>query len=153
MKIYEFTTSQVLPRPRDEVFDFFADATNLGDLTPPWLHFEICAHPERIQRGARIDYRLRVHGIPLRWRTLISAWDPPHRFVDEQLRGPYRLWHHEHRFESVDNGTRVQDRVRYSPLGGRLIHWLFVRRDVTRIFAYRADALAKRFAPQTAHKN
>ena len=99
-------------------------------------------------RGTVIDYRLRVHGVRIRWRSLISAWEPPCRFVDEQVRGPYRLWHHEHIFEEVEEGTVVQDRVRYAPLGGVLINSLFVRRDVERIFAYRAQELEQRFADQ-----
>ena len=91
--------------------------------------------------GALIDYRLRVRGIPMRWRTRIDVWDPPHRFVDEQLRGPYRLWVHEHTFENVDGGTLMRDRVRYAVWGGALVNWLVVRRDVEKIFAYRTKQL------------
>ena len=90
-----------------------------------------------------IDYRLRVHGVPVRWRTEITAWEPPHRFVDDQLRGPYRWWHHEHLFEAVDGGTRAVDRVDYAPTGGRLANRLLVQRDLERIFAYRQRVLAE----------
>src|SRR5579871_5848818 len=97
MRIHEFHGEQFLPRPLEEVFPFFADAGNLPILTPPWLHFHILTtRPIEMRRGALIDYRLRIHGLPIRWQSEIVEWDPPHRFVDEQRRGPYRLWHHEH---------------------------------------------------------
>ncbi|MBM3878513.1 MAG: SRPBCC family protein [Verrucomicrobia bacterium] len=135
-----------LPRPRDEVFPFFADARNLGVITPPWLRFEVLTPAPIVMRcGALIDYRIRVHGVPLRWRTEIAAWDPPHRFVDVQRRGPYRLWHHTHTFSERDGGTLCADRVRYWPWGGRVVDWLFVRRDVKRIFEYRQARLRELF--------
>jgi ligand-binding SRPBCC domain-containing protein len=87
--------------------------------------------------GTLIDYRIRVHGLPIRWRTEITEWNPPHRFVDAQLRGPYTLWHHTHTFEERAGGTLCTDDVRYRPRGGALANWLFVRRDVERIFHYR----------------
>jgi ligand-binding SRPBCC domain-containing protein len=95
--------------------------------------------------GTLIDYRIRIHGVPVRWRTEITAWQPPYQFVDEQLRGPYRLWHHTHIFEERDGGTLCTDRVRYAPIGGALLNWLFVRRDVAKIFEYRRQALEKLF--------
>jgi ligand-binding SRPBCC domain-containing protein len=103
--------------------------------------------PGRIEMkpGTVIDYKLRVHGVPLRWRTLIREWQPPHRFVDEQVRGPYRRWIHEHTFIEKDGGTLARDQVRYSVPGGALIHALFVRRDVERIFAFRRKTLAEFF--------
>ena len=131
-----------VPRPQAGVFCFFADAQNLQAITPPWLDFTILTpHPIELRVGARIDYRLRLHGIPIRWQTEITAWDPPHRFVDEQRRGPYRLWVHEHRFETQANGTLMRDEVRYRVMGGFLIDRLFVRRDVERIFAFRREKL------------
>ena len=135
-----------VPRPRDEVFPFFADASNLGKLTPDWLRFEMLTRPPIVMKpGAFIDYRLRVHGLPIRWRTEITAWEPPHRFVDEQRQGPYTLWHHTHTFEERDGGTICRDRVRYRPFGGALIQALFVRRDVEAIFAYRTERLCELF--------
>ena len=148
MRIFELETEIWLPRPRAEVFPFFADAANLERITPPWLHFEIASRPPiEMRPGATIDYRLRVRGLPLRWRSEITAWEPPHRFVDEQRRGPYRLWHHTHTFEESDGGTLCRDRVRYAVPFGRLANWLIVRRDVERIFAFRAEALKRIFAP------
>jgi ligand-binding SRPBCC domain-containing protein len=95
--------------------------------------------------GTRIDYRLRVLGLSVRWQSEITAWQPPHRFVDEQRRGPYRLWHHEHTFTEQDGGTLVGDHVQYAVLGGALVERLFVRRDITAIFAYRQQKLAALF--------
>ncbi|KAB2661082.1 MAG: SRPBCC family protein [Verrucomicrobia bacterium] len=136
-----------VPRPRSEVFEFFADAANLQAITPDWLDFRIeTPLPIVMRAGALIDYRLKVHGIPLRWRTEILEWDPPNRFVDFQVRGPYRLWHHTHVFEDRDGGTLCRDRVRYNPPGGVLADRLLVRRDIARIFACRREALAARFA-------
>jgi ligand-binding SRPBCC domain-containing protein len=135
-----------LPRPREEVFDFFADAGNLQTLTPDWLDFSVLTPaPIPMRAGAVIDYRLKLHGISIRWQSEITAWEPPRRFVDEQRRGPYRLWIHEHCFETREGGTRVIDRVRYAVPGGRLIDWLFVRRDVERIFQFRREKLLARF--------
>ena len=153
MKTFQFEATQLITRPRGEVFAFFSDAANLEAITPTWLKFVICSpQPITLRRGTLIDYRLRVHGVPIRWRSLISVWEPPARFVDEQVRGPYRLWHHEHRFEEVEGGTNVHDRVRYAPLGGALINSLFVRRDVERIFAYRAERLQSVFNSRTTSR-
>lgn len=143
MTIRELHRDTWLPRPLEEVFAFFASAANLERITPPWLRFEIATPtPVAMHEGAQIDYRLVVHGIPLRWQSEITVWQPPHRFVDEQRRGPYRTWVHEHRFARDGEGTRLTDHVRYSLRGGRLlgglIDRLLVARDVRRIFAYRA---------------
>ena len=144
---YRLTTEIRLPTPIVEVFEFFSDAHNLEEITPPWLHFSVqTPAPIEMKRGALIDYRLRLHGIPIRWRTEITAWEPPYRFVDEQLRGPYRYWRHEHTFEEKDNETIARDQVDYSVPGGALIHWLLVKSDVRRIFEYRGQILARRFA-------
>jgi ligand-binding SRPBCC domain-containing protein len=142
-----------VPQPLDEVFDFFADARNLEALTPPWLRFEILTPmPIAMRPGARIDYRLRVHGVPLRWRSEITVWEPPHRFVDVQIRGPYRHWHHEHRFAERDGGTAIGDVVDYA-VGGLflepLLHRFLVAPDVRRIFAYRQARLAQQFGAST----
>jgi ligand-binding SRPBCC domain-containing protein len=146
MKPYLFQCELWLPRPREVVFDFFADARNLQNITPPWLHFVILTPPPiEMRPGTLIDYKLRVHGLPLRWQTEITEWNPPHHFVDQQLRGPYKLWHHTHRFFDQDGGTRCVDEVRYLPPGGALINHLFVKRDVQKIFAYRQQQLQKHF--------
>jgi ligand-binding SRPBCC domain-containing protein len=138
--MYRLTTSLVLPLSPAEVFPFFAEADNLGRITPPELGFRIVTpQPVAMRPGALIDYRLSLFGVPMRWRTRISAWDPPHRFVDEQLAGPYATWHHTHTFTEVAGGTRVEDVVRYAlPLGalGRIAHPV-VRLQLRRIFAYR----------------
>ena len=142
---YTLTAEIWLPRSRPEVFAFFADAGNLEALTPAWLRFEILTpRPIGMQAGALIDYRLRVHGWPVRWQTRIAVWEPPVRFVDEQLRGPYRLWRHEHTFEETAGGTRVRDVVHYAVLGGALVNALFVRPDLRKIFSYRQEKLAER---------
>jgi ligand-binding SRPBCC domain-containing protein len=136
--------------PLEEVFPFFADARNLEALTPPWLRFEVrTPAPIEMRAGALIDYRLRVHGLPLRWQSEITAWDPPHLFVDEQRRGPYRLWRHEHRFRADGDGTLVEDEVTYAVWGGGLVDALFVKRDLARIFAFRREALLAAFATRS----
>ncbi len=143
---YRLTAVQLLPCPRDRVFAFFSDAFQLETLTPAFLQFKVLtAPPIRIQAGTLIDYRLRLHGIPLRWRSRISVWEPPFRFVDEQLWGPYRRWYHEHSFEEVDGGTLCRDVVDYSVWGGRPIEALFVRPDVRKIFAFRQTELRELF--------
>ncbi|MBM3846143.1 MAG: SRPBCC family protein [Verrucomicrobia bacterium] len=150
MQQFIFECSLWLDRPREEVFDFFADALNLQEITPPWVHFRVLTPPPiQMRVGALIDYRIQVHGVPLRWQTKITQWNPPVSFEDVQLRGPYKLWEHLHTFEEDRGGTLCRDRVRYMPVGGRLTHWLFVRRDVERIFQHRRRALLKRFPSLT----
>lgn len=146
MRVYELRTRVRLPRSRPEVFAFFADAGNLEAITPPWLHFHIeTPQPIGMRQGALIDYRLRLHGIPIRWKTQITAWDPPRRFVDEQIRGPYRLWVHEHTFIEDGEGTVVEDYVRYAVPFGWLADRLVVARDLKAIFGYREERLKEVF--------
>jgi len=133
-----------LPRPRAEVFEFFSNAANLEVLTPPWLHFHILNPSLAIGQGVQIDYRLRIHGVPLTWRSEISRWDPPSSFVDEQRKGPYRRWIHTHTFLDERGGTRVGDSVEFEVPFGWLVGG-FVMRDVNRIFAFRQQALQQRF--------
>lgn len=138
--------TQWLPRQPGEVFDFYADAFNLERLTPPWLRFRVLTPPPiEMRAGVEIAYRLRLHGIPVGWRSRITAWDPPHRFVDEQISGPYRRWVHEHTFTVQDGGTTVVDAVEYDMLGGWLVDRMLVRSDLHRIFTYRQDQLAEIF--------
>jgi len=135
--------SQRFVRPIEEVFGFFSDPGNLAAITPARLRFRIVEQPDGpLFEGAEIEYRIRVRGFPLSWRSRITAWDPPHRFVDEQVRGPYRFWIHEHLFEREAGGTIVRDRVRYGVPGGGLVDRLLVRPDLERIFDFRRDRLA-----------
>ena len=152
-RIWIITAAQTLPRPFAEVFPFFADAYNLEKLTPPFLNFRVLTpKPIDIRTGCIIDYSLRVHRVPLRWKTEILDWDPPHRFTDNQAKGPYALWHHTHSFEPIDHGrsTLCTDTVSYRPRGGPLaplINRLFVQKDVQNIFRYRFEKLSE-FFPQ-----
>jgi ligand-binding SRPBCC domain-containing protein len=142
MRRFTFESTQVVPTPLEEVFAFFSDARNLEKITPPWLSFHVVTPgPIEMREGTIIDYELRVHGLPLRWRSEITRWDPPHAFVDEQLRGPYREWVHLHTFEEAEGGTRIGDRVTYAVPGGRLVERLLVRRDIERIFAHRSRVI------------
>jgi ligand-binding SRPBCC domain-containing protein len=139
MKSFRFQASVWLSRPRQEVFEFFSEASV---ITPPWLLFRVVTpQPIQMQLGAIIDYRLKIRGIPVRWQSKITVWDPPLRFVDEQTGGPYRIWIHKHRFIEDAGRTRCEDDVQYAPLGGALINKLFVERDIRNIFAYRSQRL------------
>jgi len=146
MKIHTLHSEVWVPRPREEVFAFFSRAENLEALTPRWLHFSILPpRPIAMKAGTRIRYQLRLHGIPLRWESEITAWEPPHRFVDEQRSGPYHRWIHEHQFLEHDGGTTVRDIVQYSVAGGMLVHRLFVAPDLDRIFEFRRQKVAETF--------
>jgi ligand-binding SRPBCC domain-containing protein len=140
---------QRLELPAQRAFEFFGEARNLEAITPPWLGFRVVTPGTiEMQPGTLIDYRLRLHGVPVRWRTRIEEWDPPRRFVDAQVRGPYSLWEHAHEFEPDGaSAVVISDRVRYAlPLGplGRLARAAFVKRDLERIFDYRAEAVRDR---------
>jgi ligand-binding SRPBCC domain-containing protein len=145
MPVHVLRREQRLPGPPEAVFPFFADARNLEAITPPLLQFRLLT-PEPIQMGVGtfLQYALRLRGVPVRWDTLIQAWDPPHRFVDVQVRGPYRLWHHTHELEPLDGGTatRMRDTVRYA-LGfgpfGEIARRAVVERELEAIFAFRAE--------------
>jgi len=154
-------TRQEIARPLADVFAFFAAPENLEAITPPWLNFRILTPgPIRMERGALIDYKIRLRGIPIRWRTEITGYDPPRMFIDKQIRGPYILWEHTHTFETsrTDDGrdsTRIVDRIRYVPrdfpqwvpLLGGLLHRVIVRPDLERIFAYRKTQIARMLDP------
>ena len=136
-----------LDRPIKTIFDFFADAANLERITPPELKFHIITEqPIQIEKGTLIDYSLKMRGFPVKWRTEISVWEPPHKFVDRQLRGPYKQWIHTHSFTEIDVGkTLIEDEVRYrlplEPLGD-IAHFL-VRRELDYIFDYRQKAVVE----------
>jgi ligand-binding SRPBCC domain-containing protein len=138
---------QFIPLPIEEAYAPFGAVANLQAITPEWLHFRILSDPDaELHQGAVIEYRLRLHGFPVRWRTVIESWDPPHRFTDIQVKGPYALWHHTHTFEAVEGGTIVRDTVRYRigfGLLGDIAHRLFVKRDLERIFDYRREAVPR----------
>ena len=140
---------QTLDAPLDRVFEFFSDAYNLERLTPSFLNFRVLTpRPIEMRSGALIEYKLRVRGVPIGWLTEILDWDPPHRFVDNQNRGPYRLWHHTHTFEAIGDSTRCTDTVRYRPPGGPfagLVNAIAVQRDVEQIFRYRMKTLEELF--------
>lgn len=148
---YRLEARQWIPAPLPKVFDFFSDAANLDAITPPWLGFRIVTPtPILMNAGTVIDYRISLHGIRLSWRTVIEAFEPPHRFIDRQVRGPYQLWVHEHRFREDRGGTTIEDSVTYAPpLRPLGLAWLaqvcFVRHQLLRIFGYRQRALASLF--------
>ncbi|MGZ4842562.1 MAG: SRPBCC family protein [Candidatus Angelobacter sp.] len=148
-KTYTLAFAQQVPRQLPEVFAFFSRAENLEVLTPPWLNFKILeVTPQPLRQGTLINYSLRVHGIPLRWTSEIIEWEPPHRFVDLQLRGPYKLWRHEHRFEARDGGTLISDAITLAlPVGilGQLAYKIKVRSDVQEIFAFREKKIRTLF--------
>lgn len=141
MTRYELEREQLVRAPADTVFAFFADASNLETITPRWLGFRILSPtPIEMREGTRIEYRIAIAGVPMRWKTRISRWEPGKIFVDEQESGPYALWEHTHRFEPTDRGVLVGDRVRYAlPLGvlGRVAHGLWVHSALARIFDFR----------------
>ena len=149
MPPYIFRADQFVPRPLAEVFDFFSKAENLQELTPAFLHFRILSvDPAPVRKGTLIKYSLRWRVFPIRWTTEIVEWQPPHRFVDLQLKGPYKLWHHEHRFVADGDGTRIIDEVQYQlPFGifGSIAHSLKVKKDVENIFGYRTEVVRRLF--------
>jgi ligand-binding SRPBCC domain-containing protein len=147
---YQISTDLTLPRPLDEVFEFFADASNLEAITPPELKFRIVTPmPIEMRTGALIEYRLSLFGIPFSWLTEISVWEEGRRFVDRQISGPFRVWHHEHCFQAIDERTsRITDSVHYSlplPPVGRLVHPI-VRPQLNRIFSYRSERVRELLA-------
>jgi len=151
MKDQVFAAEQLVPVPRDEVFAFFSTPANLEAITPPWLRFRIVhqSTPEP-REGTELIYRLRIHGLPVTWRSRIDEWRPNERFVDVQLSGPYALWRHTHSFHDCGADTLIRDHVLYRLPLGRLGRWLggrFVASDVKRIFAYRAGKTVELLRP------
>ena len=142
MKIFHLTTEQKIEKSQDELFNFFSDAYNLAEITPPWLDFHVLTPaPIEMKVGTRINYRLKLRGIPVRWQSEITVWNPPHHFVDEQRRGPYRHWIHTHTFVAVPGGTLVRDEVEYAVFGNRLVQKFLVAPDLEKLFAYRSAKL------------
>ena len=148
MKAYWLKKTIWLPQPRAKVYEFFSNPGNLDRLTPAWLNFAILTPASsKMKQGSLLDYRLRIRGIPIRWQSEIAVWEPPHRFVDRQTKGPYSLWVHEHIFEEHDNGTLVGDNVEYAVPGGRIVQKFLVAPDIERIFDYRHKILEELFNP------
>ena len=150
-KTHRFKTSMTLPFGLRETFAFFADASNLEKITPPELSFHILTpQPIDIIEGSEIDYQLRLYGLPLSWRARITNWNPPHRFVDEQIQGPYKLWVHLHRFYQQNGSTKVVDEVRYQlplwPLGE--VVYPLVAAQLRRIFRFRKQAIGEAIQEQ-----
>ena len=150
--IHVLERTQRVELPIERIFEFYGDARNLETLTPPWMGFHVITpEPIEMRPGAIIDYRVNVHGLPLRWRTRIEAWEPPTRFVDVQLRGPYSRWEHTHTFQPDGaDAVLIGDRVRYVlPLGplGEIAHVALVKRDLKRIFDYRELAVSRALGP------
>ena len=145
--------SQVVSTPRGELFRFFEDPQNLGRMTPHRMGFRILGMDDLPFRpGFRLKYRIKVMGVPLRWVTTITEYEPGKRFVDEQTRGPYAFWRHEHTFEDADGGTLMRDRVQYElPFGilGSAVQRLVVARELDRIFDFRARTVEELFAERT----
>lgn len=150
MKPYELRDELFIPRPLEEVFALFDRPENLAKITPPWLSFSILTPtPIAMRVGAILDYAIQIGPISSRWRSIITTYEPPYRFVDEQLLGPYSYWHHTHAFQEVDGGTMATDIVRYLPpfgLFGRLAHFIFIRRQLNAIFRYRRKSVTALFS-------
>jgi uncharacterized protein len=150
---YSLTCELLVGLPMEKVFAVFEDPYNLAKITPPSLSFEVVSpNGVRMERGAEISYRIRWLGLPLHWKTIITAYHPPHMFVDEQAKGPYVLWRHHHTFAPTETGTKVQDNVEYIlPFGalGRAAHSIVVARQLKQIFLYRQQALTRLFNGKT----
>ncbi|CUV08237.1 Cell division inhibitor [hydrothermal vent metagenome] len=149
MKIYELNKTQYIKRSIEEVFSFFEKAENLALITPEKLAFKILTPtPIVMVKGTLIDYTIRLMGIPIHWRTLITKYNPPHEFVDEQIKGPYKFWHHTHTFKVINGGVEINDSVRYGiPMGvlGQLVHQVWILKNLENIFEYRKAVIDKLF--------
>ena len=149
LKIYELRRKTFIPAPIGDVFSFFSDAENLNAITPPWLDFKIMTPlPIAMGKNTLIDYSLKLLGVRLTWKTEIAAWEPPGRFVDCQIKGPYRVWEHTHLFSESNGGTQMTDIVQYAVPGfvfSPLIHFFLVRPRLEKIFSFREKTILKNF--------
>ena len=149
MKLYTLESNQFINKPIEEVFQFFSKPENLSVITPAKLGFKILSpNPIKMEVGRLIDYNIYLLGIPIHWRTLITDYEPPNMFVDQQIKGPYTMWHHTHTFHKVKGGVEIKDRVVYSiPFGflGRLLNYLWIKRDLNNIFLHRKKVIDKLF--------
>ena len=144
---YQLKTSMKFKKSVEEIFDFFSSINNLDLITPPFLKFRILSNKNvRIQNGTIFKYRLSLHGVPIIWKSRINNWDPPYKFVDEQIMGPFLSWSHLHKFSKENEFTFIEDIVDYKVLGGFLIHELFVKKDLINIFSFRKEKLKKIFS-------
>ena len=145
MKTFQLIKTQVINSPMDDVFDFFSKPENLKTITPAKLSFNILTPtPIVMEKGTVIDYTISLFLIPIHWRTLITKYNPPYEFVDEQIKGPYNFWHHTHKFKKVDGGVEISDRVIYSiPMGiiGSVLHFIWIKRDLEKIFLHRKEVI------------
>lgn len=152
MELFNIESKQVVKRPLKDVFDFFSLPENLETITPKNLAFRILTpKPLVMKQGAVIDYTIKLFKIPIHWRTLITSYDPPYMFVDEQVKGPYTFWHHTHTFKEIDDGVEIQDKVIYAiPFGiiGRILHFLWIKRDLIKIFEYRKKIVEQFFTKE-----
>ena len=149
VKIYKKSVTQFIDKPLDVVFSFFAKPENLRRITPSTLDFQILTPtPISMAKGTVIDYNIKVMGIRVHWRTLITSYNPPTQFVDEQTKGPYLLWIHTHTFKIKDEGVEIHDCIEYSiPLGllGRFVHFLWIKRKLDQIFDFRRRKIEEIF--------
>ena len=156
MKVFKLETKQFIRRPLEEVFGFFSRPENLVVITPAKLHFEILTpSPLEMKQGAVIDYTIKLSKVPIHWRSLITTYDPPFKFVDEQIKGPYSFWHHTHIFKEVPDGVEIYDEVHYSiPFGplGSFLHALWIKKDLNHIFEYRKDVIENLFKEKEYRK-
>ena len=149
MKLYTLESNQFINKPIEEVFQFFSKPENLSVITPAKLGFKILSpNPIKMEVGRLIDYNIYLMGIPIHWRTLITDYEPPNMFVDQQIKGPYAMWHHTHTFHKVKGGVEIKDRIVYSiPFGflGQLLNYLWIKRDLNNIFLHRKKVIDKLF--------
>ena len=149
MKLYSLHFKQTINRPIEEVFDFFSKPENLSRITPKKLNFKILTPtPIKMMKGQIIDYTIRLIGFQIHWRTLITDYNPPYSFIDQQINGPYTIWHHKHTFKKTANGVEIYDDITYSiPFGiiGRILHYIWIKKDLEKIFKHREKVIEQIF--------